>query len=111
VLKKIAKHAPVPLVYASSYLCNRKMISFGTNYIREGELAQLVRVPFEDMKVAVPQGWDACLRRQYGNYMQLPPVEKQKGHHSEALPDPFTPCNHAAVLHWNERTHLQLQPK
>lgn len=36
---------------------------------------------FEDMQVYGPQNADAYLTAVYGNYMQLPPAEKQKSHH------------------------------
>ncbi len=55
------------------------------------------------MEVYIPIGWESYLKRMYGNYMQLPPVEKQRGHHSEELPDPFTPCEHTEVLNWKNK--------
>ncbi|WP_266204901.1 LicD family protein [Pontibacter kalidii] len=100
-LKWINKHVPLPLVYASSYLQKPGMWKFGANYIEEEELRKLIKVKYEDMQATIPAGWDKCLKRQYGNYMQLPPLEKQKGHHSVAdLPNPFTPCRHTEILYW-----------
>lgn len=107
VLKWIARYAPFRLVYASSYLQKLGMIKFGANYIKQTEIDKLVKTRFEDMEAFIPQGWDSCLRRQYGNYMKLPPVEKQQGHHSVGdLPDPFTACNHKEILYWENRTSL-----
>lgn len=104
VLGFISKISPFPLVYASSYLQRFGMWGFGANYIKEHEISKLVKVPFEDMEVCVPVGWDNCLKRQYGNYMQLPPVEKQKGHHGEyGEPDPFVACRHKETLNWKKR--------
>lgn len=37
---------------------------------------------FEGLKVKIPKNYDKILRSIYGNYMQLPPVEKQKPSHS-----------------------------
>jgi lipopolysaccharide cholinephosphotransferase len=34
---------------------------------------------FEDMKIPVPIGYDEILKRYYGNYMDVPSKEKQKG--------------------------------
>lgn len=125
VLKWISKYSPVPLVYSCSFICNRKMIKLGTNYIKGKEIASLIRTKFENVEAYIPVGWDGYLRRRYGNYMQLPPVEKQRGHHSDSnymqfplieqqrehhdadIPDPFTPCNHSEILHWKSRTQLQ----
>jgi lipopolysaccharide cholinephosphotransferase len=103
-LKFISKHFPFRLVYASSYLQKLGMLKFGANYIKEKEVSKLVKTKFEDMEAYIPAGWDSCLRRQYGNYMQLPPLEKQSGHHSLVeTPDPFTPCQHKEILNWKRR--------
>jgi lipopolysaccharide cholinephosphotransferase len=107
VLKWIEKNSPFNLVYASSYLQKLGMMKFGTNFIKAKEIAQVIKTKFEDIEVSIPAGWDDCLKRQYGGYMQLPPIEKQNGHHSVAnMPDPFTPCNHYEILHWKKRTLL-----
>ncbi|HXL56038.1 MAG TPA: LicD family protein [Chitinophagaceae bacterium] len=107
VLKWILKYSPFRLVYASSYLQKLGMWKFGTNYIKEKELCEFIRTKFEDMEAYIPVGWDSCLKRQYGNYMQLPPVEKQKGHHSVVdMPDPFTPCQHIEILNWENRNEI-----
>ena len=40
-------------------------------------------VPFENAKFRVPAGYKDCLKVFYGpNYMELPPIEKQKTHHA-----------------------------
>ena len=39
-----------------------------------------VRYPFEDTTIPVPIGYHDCLTMYYGDYMELPPIEKQKGH-------------------------------
>lgn len=43
----------------------------------EGVLTQ----EFEGRMYKIPKGYDKWLRRIYGDYMQLPPVEKRKTHH------------------------------
>jgi lipopolysaccharide cholinephosphotransferase len=43
---------------------------------------QPVDMPFENMTIKVPNGYDAYLRVLYGDYMQLPPEEKRVSHHS-----------------------------
>lgn len=48
---------------------------------------------FEGLTVLGPEHWDKWLTQVYGNYMQLPPVEKRVGHHyAEAidLEHPYT---------------------
>lgn len=107
ILKWIEKYSPIPLVYASSYICGRKMVSLGTNYIRTAEISRLIKWNFEDMEAYIPSGWHHCLKRQYSEYMQLPSESEQKGHHSINAGDPFTPCNHSQILHW-KRTEAEV---
>lgn len=40
-----------------------------------------VRVPFEGHELPIPVGYDGYLRMAFGDYMQLPPKEKQVCHH------------------------------
>ena len=54
------------------------------------DINEVVWVPFEDISIPIPQGYQRCLEIQYGNYMELPPVEKRGAHHLEAVTfDPF----------------------
>ena len=43
---------------------------------------QFVDMQFEDGVFHGLKNYDACLRRVYGDYMQLPPEEKRQSHHS-----------------------------
>jgi lipopolysaccharide cholinephosphotransferase len=101
-LKWISKHSPFHLVYSNSFINSRKMVKMGANYFREKEISILVKTKFEDTKTYIPLGWHNYLKRKYGNYMELPPLEKRKGHHSNDIPDPFTPCDHTKILHWKD---------
>ena len=49
-------------------------------YTRE-EWEKRILVPFEDTQLYVPENYDELLRRVYGDYMKLPPEEKQQPHH------------------------------
>ena len=40
---------------------------------------------FEDIKMPLPANEDEKLRNMYGDYMQLPPVEKRKNHYPYKL--------------------------
>ena len=44
------------------------------------DIFPLVKLPFENMTVNAPHNYDAVLHNEYGNYMQLPPPEKQYTH-------------------------------
>lgn len=103
VLKWISKFSPFPLVYASGFIVTQKMAkNIGQSYKTKEEIAALIRTKFEDMEASIPIGWHTYLTRMYGNYMQLPPFEKRYGH-GNTLPDPFTPCKHTEILHWNDK--------
>lgn len=53
----------------------------------------VVELPFETTTVTVPRDYDAYLRLLYGDYMQLPPVEKRVSH-----PHYFTDLNRRLTL-------------
>jgi lipopolysaccharide cholinephosphotransferase len=72
-------------------LCNKfntRYISFFTGrygYKREthkyDDVFPLTRIQFEGKYYCVPGNWDLYLKKLYGNYMELPPVEERFGHH------------------------------
>ena len=49
---------------------------------------ETVQLPFEDLELNAPAGYDAVLKRQYGDYMQFP---KDKSAHDYFEFDPDTP--------------------
>lgn len=60
-------------------LCSQ--YTYGKEIMKSGELAQFTNVPFENLTVSVPTAYDAILSRMYGDYMELPPKEKQVEKH------------------------------
>lgn len=48
--------------------------------IEKKEIEQLVDVPFEDITVKIPGGYDAILTRCYGDYMKLPDEKDRVNH-------------------------------
>lgn len=44
-------------------------------------LTEFIRVPFEDRQYLIMKDFDAYLTNGFGDYMQLPPVEKRVSHH------------------------------
>lgn len=119
LMRWISKYVPLPFVYSCSFIFGFKMVKLGTNYLKPKEIKSRIKTKFEDMETYIPVGWDSYLQRRYGNYMQLPPIEKQVGHHSNNnymqasvenknentnLADPFTPCNHKEILYWEDRS-------
>lgn len=55
---------------------------------REGSV-QIQEVPFEDMQVMIPKGYDNVLKVVYGDYMTLPPEEARKPKHGEVDAEGF----------------------
>ncbi|MBP3543694.1 MAG: LicD family protein [Lachnospiraceae bacterium] len=55
---------------------------------REGS-QQILEVPFEDMQVMIPKGYDNVLKVVYGDYMTLPPRETRKPKHGEVEAEGF----------------------
>lgn len=51
----------------------------------KGAFSDTVWLPFEDIMVPAPVGYDEFLREFYGDYMQLPPVEKRVLPHGSIL--------------------------
>ena len=49
-------------------------------YVKKSDLYPLQKRKFEGVDVPIPKNYDVYLRTHYGNYMQLPPVEKRFGH-------------------------------
>lgn len=44
-----------------------------------------IDVEFEGMFFKAPKGYDGILKRRYGDYMQLPPIEEQVTHHTNRV--------------------------
>ncbi len=99
IIKWIAKHSPFHLVYDSSLVNSLQKMRSGRFYFKEKEISKLIRAEFEDMETWIPEGYDAFLTRQYGDYMN----DNRPRQHGIDLPDPFTPCNHTEILHWKDR--------
>jgi lipopolysaccharide cholinephosphotransferase len=55
---------------------------FSKNYFRD-----TIRCSFEDVEINIPIGYHEILKQLYGDYMQLPPEEKQVSHHSHYFLD------------------------
>jgi lipopolysaccharide cholinephosphotransferase len=106
-LVKAISRLPLPFVYSSNFLQAFGGMHKGT-YVKTSEISNLLRQKFEDAEVLIPEKYDPYLRRQYGDYMQLPPVKKRISTHNHVTPDAFTPCNHPLSLNWKERKNILL---
>lgn len=46
-----------------------------------------IEKPFEDITISVPIGYDRYLRMEFGDYMELPPIEERKSLHPKTIVD------------------------
>ena len=66
--------------------CSGKVQIFGGHYSMcteydAADFEQTLHVPFEDITVPIPSGYDGILRATYGDYMSLPPEEDRHPPH------------------------------
>ena len=53
----------------------------GIHFYKKTDVQQTVSHSYEFTDLNIPKGNDTCLRQQYGDYMELPPLEKRGTHH------------------------------
>ena len=104
ILAFISKIAPSYFVFGNNWQHELGMLKLnvGPLFAYADEIKTLSKIKFEDTYVFVPVGVDTMLKRQFGNYMKLPPVEKRFSHHGVEL-RPFEACNHKEILSWQHR--------
>ena len=97
VLSNIGKLIPFKVTYKIwKWLCvkdakRKTSLYFYSNYppnylyveMKKEENDNVKTVPFENEEFYIPEGWEHCLVQLYGDYMKLPPVEKQVPDHSD----------------------------
>lgn len=95
---------PASWRYAAWKFCEKKMTQYpiaeceyitelcsGPHYMQNEYpkefFEKAVRVPFEGHMLPIPVGYDGYLKMAFGDYMQLPPVEKRVCHHEYEFMD------------------------
>lgn len=63
--------------YASSYPAHNK-------FMQKRWFESIIELPFEGKRFSAPAMYDEYLSTQYGDYMQLPPVQDRVSHHMDA---------------------------
>ena len=53
----------------------------GIHFYKKTDVQQTVSHSYEFIDLNIPKGNDTCLRQQYGDYMELPPLKKRGTHH------------------------------
>lgn len=82
ILKRAAKlHAKYPYETCEYVAVVENASSDFGSYTKKSNYAESVMLDFEDKKFAAPKGYHEILTGNYGDYMQLPPIEKQVTHH------------------------------
>lgn len=63
------------------------------------DMKETTHLTFEGYEMPVPIGWDRCMKRRYGDYMQIPPADQQKPiHQTKAYMNPDIPYTEVT---WN----------
>lgn len=65
----------VGLIMCSPYILDK-------NIYDKKDWDETIWLPFENIKVPAPKGWDNILRKTFGDYMKFPPVEKRGNWHA-----------------------------
>jgi len=60
---------------------NVLMPAFVNDIYEKDILGNGLEMQFENLLLNIPEKYDLFLKQLYGDYMQLPPVEKRKGEH------------------------------
>lgn len=81
LVKKIESNAMQYIDQETKY-CGIAVWGYGKREINfKSNFDSVIMMPFEDITVPVPVGYDNYLTSVYGDYMKLPPIEKQISHH------------------------------
>lgn len=81
--KRLAKMAGEKDYDSSEYVGCVVWLSGGQKDIFKREwFTKVIELPFDGVRVCIPKRYDRILRHIYGDYMKLPPVNEQKGHHN-----------------------------
>ena len=81
LVKKIETNAMQYSNQKTKY-CGIAVWGYGKKEIKlKSNFEDVIMMPFEDITVPVPVGYDNYLTSVYGDYMMLPPAEKRTSHH------------------------------
>lgn len=86
------------LCFINSYELN---LTRANSYYLPNEIAELKECDFEDSIFFIPAGYNEYLKRNYNNYMELPPPKERIIEQVE----PMNPCTHKEILYWGANSH------
>lgn len=58
-----------------------------SNVFEYNFFSEAIQLPFEDTTISVPVDYDGYLKKDFGNYMEIPPVEKRNSCHKTEIID------------------------
>lgn len=70
--------------YVTLFGCDEKS-EMMDSLSKEEDMFPVVRIPFEDTNICIQKNYDEMLTALYGNYMEIPPKEKQVNHGAAIL--------------------------
>lgn len=83
IIKKILSNAKANMDTCSPYYGMFVQCSMGKGYhMPQKWFESVVELPFEDYAFNCPVGYDEFLKEYYGDYMQMPPIDKRVSHHA-----------------------------
>ena len=81
VVRDLVKNGYVDLIISSPpYVTSYEYTGCLKDKIKKADLLPLKKVPFESIETYIPANNDEFLKKVYGDYMQIPPVEKRVNH-------------------------------
>ncbi len=90
--RRIDKDSDNPEYYNSGIYCDADMRFYKNPHYKAEWFSSYVRIPFEDKEFSAFVGYREMLGELYGNYMELPPVEKRVNHGTHAFLKEETPA-------------------
>ena len=80
-MKKVIEYSSARSFYKDEYVANYAGAWHFKEITKRAYFGEPKEMDFEHIKIYCPENTDAYLRGLYGDYMQLPPKEKQVSHH------------------------------
>ena len=83
IAKRIDKEAQKASSPKGEVICVAVAMTYGKKeFLKKSLFDESVDVLFQNYVFHAPKGYDEVLRRYYGDYMELPPIEKRVTHHN-----------------------------
>lgn len=82
ILQEISNNAR-KYPYETAQFVGNVVAPYGTMEVfSKSDIEELTSDVFEGLEISIPHNYDLYLKKIYGNYMKLPPIEEQVSHHT-----------------------------